>query len=141
MASRSISFHKKEAMTSGLLHMAGPLIVTLTGPGAGNLDWRTIMDAIINTFRLGLDTVQEIYRNSSAPRWFFRLNGEAFAKHHNRLYWMPKLNKKTWSHTLHCSQREGEAPWISQLAFIDTDGEVCTADRHRRVRRHQRRSP
>jgi hypothetical protein len=52
MASRTISFPKKEALTSDLLHMAGTLVVTLAGPGAGtlivslagpgagNFDWR-----------------------------------------------------------------------------------------------------
>jgi hypothetical protein len=94
MASRSISFPKKEALTSGLLHLAGTLIVTLAGPGSGNLDWRTVMDAIIDTFRLGPDAVGEIYRNASGPRWFFGLSGEAFAKHYDRLHRMSRLNKK-----------------------------------------------
>jgi hypothetical protein len=73
--------------------MAGTLIVTLAGPGSGNLDWRTVMDAIINTFRLGPDAVQEIYRKSSGPRRFSRVNGEAFAKHYNGLQGMSRLNK------------------------------------------------
>jgi hypothetical protein len=94
MASRTISFPKKEALTSGLLHLAGTLIVTFAGPGAGNVDWRTVFDAIIDTFKLGPDAVQEIYRNSSGPRWFFRLSGEAFAKHYDRLHGMSRLNEK-----------------------------------------------
>jgi hypothetical protein len=74
--------------------MTGMLIVTLSGPGAGNLDWRSVMDAIIDKFRLGPDAVQEMYRNSSGPRWFFRLSGEAFAKHYDRIHGMSRLNKK-----------------------------------------------
>jgi hypothetical protein len=92
MTTRTISFPKKKALTSGLLHMAGTIIVTLAGPGADNLDWRTVMDAIIDTFRLGREAVQEIYRNSSGPRWFFK--GEACAKHYDRLHGMSRLNKK-----------------------------------------------
>jgi hypothetical protein len=65
MAIRNISFPKKEALTSSLLYLAGTLNVTLAGPGSGNLDWRTVMDAIIDTFRLGPDAVEVIYRNSS----------------------------------------------------------------------------
>jgi hypothetical protein len=38
VASRSIPFPKKEALASGLIHMAGTLIVTLMGPGMGNWD-------------------------------------------------------------------------------------------------------
>jgi hypothetical protein len=94
MATRSISFPKKEALASGILHVAGTLIVTLTGPGSGNMDLRTVMDAIIDTFRLGPDTVEEIYRNSSGPKWFFRLRGEAFAKHYDRLHGMSRLNRR-----------------------------------------------
>jgi hypothetical protein len=56
----------------------------VTGPGAGNLDWRTVMDANIDTFRLRPDAAEEIYRNDSSPRWLFILNEEAFAKYYDR---------------------------------------------------------
>jgi hypothetical protein len=109
------------------------LIDTLARLGSGNLDWLTVMDAIIDTFRLGTDAVQKIYHNSSGPRWFFRLTVEAFAKHYDRLLGMSRFNK-TLGIICHCSQEEGKTLWIPQLASIDTDREVSTADCRQRVR-------
>jgi hypothetical protein len=37
--------------------------------------------------------VEEIYRNSSGSRWFFRLNGAAFAKPYDCLHGMSRSNK------------------------------------------------
>jgi hypothetical protein len=77
------------------------------------------MDAIFDTFRLGPDAVDEIYRNSSGPRWFFRLNGEAFAKHYDRLHEMTRF-KNTLEVTRSIIHREnrklrGYLNWLPSI--------------------------
>jgi hypothetical protein len=110
----------------------------MAGPFYGNLGWRTVMDAIIDTFRLGSDAVEEIYRNSSGPRWFFRLNGAAFAKHSDLLHGMSLFNK-TLGVTLSIVHRVKEifnglqteryAQLIAADEFVDPNAEVHRVSR------------
>jgi hypothetical protein len=104
------------------------------------------MDAIIDTFQLGPEAPDEIYRNSSGPRCFFRMSGEALSKHYDRLHGMSRLNKNLGI-TLSIVHREKEKlrgylnwlPWTLTVRYaqliaadvsVDPNAEVHRTGRH-----------